>query len=233
MKILSIGNSFSQDAQRYLHAIADANGKELMCVNLYIGGCTLREHYINLHDDEKAYDFELNGVRPHLKVSIKDVVKSNDWDYITLQQASHESFMSERYSPYIEDISKWLKIRQRDSKILIHQTWAYPDNRERVEKMGFKSTEEMFSAVKSTYKKAEKLINPDGVIKSGEAMAKAYRIWPDTLYRDEIHASLGLGRYLLGCVWYKAIFGENPEFHITKFDEPVSKENLQSINDII
>ena len=37
-KILCIGNSFSQDATRYLEAIADG---ELFVRNCYIGGCSL------------------------------------------------------------------------------------------------------------------------------------------------------------------------------------------------
>ncbi|MBQ7726439.1 MAG: DUF4886 domain-containing protein, partial [Clostridia bacterium] len=41
MKVLSIGNSFSQDAQRYLHGIARADHTEMRAVNLYIGGCSL------------------------------------------------------------------------------------------------------------------------------------------------------------------------------------------------
>ena len=41
MQILSIGNNFSQDAQRYLHQIVDADGEALKCVNLMIGGCPL------------------------------------------------------------------------------------------------------------------------------------------------------------------------------------------------
>ncbi len=38
LKILSIGNSFSQDAQRYLYDISKSNGEEIKNVNLYIGG---------------------------------------------------------------------------------------------------------------------------------------------------------------------------------------------------
>ena len=61
MKILSIGNSFSEDAQRYLKLIAGANGRELTCVNLYIGGCSLKRHYINLIDNEKSYHYQFGG----------------------------------------------------------------------------------------------------------------------------------------------------------------------------
>lgn len=38
MKILAIGNSFSEDACRYIHKIAAADGQNIKTVNLYIGG---------------------------------------------------------------------------------------------------------------------------------------------------------------------------------------------------
>ena len=74
MKILSIGNSFSEDAQRYLKLIAGANGRELTCVNLYIGGCSLKRHYINLIDNEKSYHYQFGGENTGLMVSIKEVL---------------------------------------------------------------------------------------------------------------------------------------------------------------
>lgn len=233
MKILSIGNSFSEDAQRYLHAIAEANGKKLTCANLYIGGCSLRQHYINLSDNEKNYIFQFNGENTNIKISIKDAVKSNEWDYITLQQASHESFDINNYTPYLESITKWLRIRCPNTKILLHQTWAYPQDRERLSEVGFKTTEEMFAAVKDAYNKAEKLINADNMIKSGEAMLKAYRLNPDIVYRDAIHASYGFGRYLIGCVWYKALFNEKPKIQISSFDENITDEGLKLIDNIM
>ena len=58
MKILSIGNSFSQDAHRYLHKLAKQEGVDLKTVNLYIGGCSLRTHYLNMLGDYANYIFE-------------------------------------------------------------------------------------------------------------------------------------------------------------------------------
>lgn len=37
MKVLAIGNSFSNDAMRYLHGIAKADGLDMKTVNLFIG----------------------------------------------------------------------------------------------------------------------------------------------------------------------------------------------------
>ncbi len=45
MKVLAIGNSFSQDATRYLRKIAQASGEDMKVVNLYIGGCPLSRHF--------------------------------------------------------------------------------------------------------------------------------------------------------------------------------------------
>ena len=39
MRVLAIGNSFSQDATTYLHQTAAAQGVALDVLNLYIGGC--------------------------------------------------------------------------------------------------------------------------------------------------------------------------------------------------
>ena len=41
IRILAIGNSFSQDAiENYLHQLAEASGKQTIIANMYIGGCT-------------------------------------------------------------------------------------------------------------------------------------------------------------------------------------------------
>lgn len=60
MKILCIGNSFSQDATRYLSRIGKAAGTGIKTVNLYIGGCPLKTHYFNVLEDQPAYAFEFN-----------------------------------------------------------------------------------------------------------------------------------------------------------------------------
>ena len=48
MKVLSVGNSFSVDCQRYVREIAAGNGKEITLGNLYIGGCSLERHCENM-----------------------------------------------------------------------------------------------------------------------------------------------------------------------------------------
>ena len=74
MEILAIGNSFSQDATRYLHRIARAAGVTLNVTNLYIGGCSLERHYRNMLSGERAYKLECNGEQTGFPVSLEEAL---------------------------------------------------------------------------------------------------------------------------------------------------------------
>ena len=224
MNILSIGNSFSQDAQRYLHKIAELNGISLKCVNLYIGGCSLKTHYHNILDDNRAYEFEFNGESTGLHVSVREALESDDWDVVTLQQASHYSFIYDTYTPYIEALAEYVRKYSPKSKIFIHETWAYEDGSERLRIVDQVSAENMYAGIQKAYKKAAQLIGADGIIKSGEAMMKAYRENPDSVHRDSFHASLGFGRCLLAIVWLKTLTGKSNILIPEVLDVPITDE---------
>ena len=99
--ILAIGNSFSEDATRYLHQMAEAAGIETKVVNLYIGGCPLERHWRNIETGEAAYQYQLNGKATERQVSIDEVLKEECWDYVITQQASHDSGWMDTYEPFL------------------------------------------------------------------------------------------------------------------------------------
>lgn len=142
MKILSIGNSFSKDAQRYLHALAKQDGMDMKTVNLFISGCPLRKHYLNMLDDCAHYDFEFNGEATGIKVSIRQALVSDNWDVVTLQQASPISGRWETYSPYLEELAAYVRRYCPHAKIFMHQTWAYEDGSEKLQALSLFATAE-------------------------------------------------------------------------------------------
>ncbi len=237
MKIISIGNSFSQDAQRYLHALAKNDGVYIKCVNLYIGGCSLRTHYLNMLDDNACYDFEFNGEKTGIKVSIAEALASDDWDYITLQQVSSSSMNIETFTPYIEALRDLAKEYCPHAKIIIHETWSYESGSEKIRNCGFEADSEMLSAVKEAYEKAVELISADGIIRCGEALLRARELGIENIHRDSFHASLGIGRYILALTWYKTLTGKDISSNsFSDFDEPVSKKErqiaIQAVNSV-
>ena len=231
MKILSIGNSFSQDAQRYLHRLALKEGVNMKTVNLYIGGCPLRTHYLNILDDKEAYDFQFNGESTGLKVSIRKVLASEDWDYVTLQQASRNSPSFSTYTPYIEEVADYVRMYCPKAKLLIHQTWAYETGSVRLANLErFGTDAEMFAAVEECYDKAAELIEADGIIPAGRAMLTAAQTGIEKIHRDTYHASLGAGRYLLALCLFKYLTGRDiSENAFDDFDVPVTEEERKIV----
>ena len=141
IKILAIGNSFSDDAMvNYMYGILKAFGvNEIILGNMYIGGCTVETHYYNAINDSPNYIYRKNdstsdnpGVFVNTaNMKLSDALKDENWDLITLQQASHDSGMVSTYKldqiNYIFDLA--LKTT-KNYKIQFawHMTWAYHKN---------------------------------------------------------------------------------------------------------
>ena len=230
MKLLSIGNSFSQDAQRYLYQIARADEVTLNAFNLYIGGCPLSHHYRNMLSEERAYILGVNGTSTGFKVSLKEALLNRDWDVVTVQQASRLSPYYKTYQPYLDKLVAYVRECVPKAEIAVHQTWAYEEGSARLmNELGYDSHTEMFKDVESAYSEAAKAIKADLVIPSGEVFQKLLAAGIEKVHRDTYHASLGLGRYALGLLWYAVITG-NPVKNNTfcDFDVEITKEEIET-----
>jgi len=228
MNILSIGNSFSQDAQRYLHQIAKADGVDINTFNLYIGGCSLSSHYRNVLSEARAYTLEVNGVNTGFQVSLKEALLNRDWDIITLQQASTYSTEYSTYEPYLEKLAEYVRFCVPKAKIVIHQTWAYERDSDRLKEVaGYSDFRDMLRDIQDAYQKAAQHINAELIIPLGEVFGAMLENGIEKVHRDTFHASLGLGRYALGLIWYKTLTGHDVlENTFCDFDEEVSVEQI-------
>ena len=88
MKILSIGNSFSQDAQRWLDSISIASENIIETYNLFIGGCSLETHWNCIANNLCDYSKEGNDGKWICNTTLLDALKSDTYDIVTIQQAS-------------------------------------------------------------------------------------------------------------------------------------------------
>lgn len=230
MRVLAIGNSFSQDAHRYLHDIAKADGVSLQTANLYIGGCPLEQHYRNMLSSRKDYELQFDGHMTGFYVSMDDALTSRQWDVITLQQQSSRSCRYETFQPYLQALADHVRHIQPQAKVLLHQTWAYEDGSSMLRNVaGYETAEAMLADITAAYEKAAADIAADGIIPSGALMGKLVRSGMP-VHRDTFHASLGAGRYALGLLWYRLLTGNsvtrNP---FRDFSEPVCDEEIRTI----
>ena len=194
IKILAIGNSFSEDAiEQYLHELADADGIETVIGNLYIPGCSLERHMQCVNDNSPSYRYRKIGVDGVMKETpncdIAKAIADEDWDYVSVQQASH---FSGDYNTY-------------------QQTWAYAQssNHDGFKRYG-NSQKQMYEAIIGATKHVIKDIHPDVIVPSGTAVQNARpSSIGDNMNRDGYHLNYLYGRYTAACTWFQAIFKRN------------------------
>lgn len=231
MRILAIGNSFSQDATRYLYQIARSQGVYFELVNLFIPGCSLERHYRNMLGDKKDYGLEYNGNITGFNVSMEEALLNREWDIITIQQVSHLSFKKETYYPYITELVNYIKACQPKAKLLLQETWAYEDGSDRLTKfVGYETMKAMTEDIKKAYKSVAEAEGFDGIIPSGTLLYMMKEKGIEKVHRDSFHTTLGLGRYALGLLWFRMLTGKSiAENNFRDLDVPATEEEIEIV----
>jgi len=214
MKILAIGNSFSQNATELLQLMSS----DIFVRNLYIGGCNLKTHAGNVAEDKKAYEYQENGTMCMAeKVSIKDALLFEKWDYITVQQSSGDSGILEYYYPYLSDLLAYIR-KFSDAEIVFHQTWAYEKGSSHPQfPLYDRNRTKMYESIlKASNYVAEK--ENIRMIRSGEAVeaARLYAAFDREkggidITADGFHLT-SYGKFLVSGVWLKFFKQETPLF---------------------
>ena len=205
MKVLSIGNSFSEDAQAYLHEAAALSGKNITCFNMMIGGCSLARHYRNMLSGQKAYTLQINGENTGIFINLEDVLQAG-WSAITFQQVSSSSMHYDIYQPYLNELVAYARKMAPKVPIYLHETWAYEQGTARIASFGYEDQGEMYRDVHEAYAQAAKDIGADGIIPSGTAFQYLYQHGAP-IHRDGGHADLGVGRMTLAATWIQRLTG--------------------------
>ncbi|MFN0256215.1 DUF4886 domain-containing protein [Pedobacter ureilyticus] len=217
IKILAIGNSFSEDAiEYYLQGLAKAGGYKVIIGNLYIGGAPLDLHWKNAQNNADAYEYRKTGVDGKKvrssKVSIAKALADENWNYISFQQASPKSGMFDSFKEPLPPLFEYVKGKATNPKVkyIWHQTWAYAQNSTH---NGFanynKDQTRMYEAIANASSKVKTLVPIDIVVPAGTAIQNARTKLGDVLCRDGYHLELNVGRYIASCAWYETIFKQN------------------------
>lgn len=219
LKILTIGNSFSDDSMQWLYEIAMSAGQEdieeVWLGQLYIGGCSIDTHLNNIGFDNPAYEYRTrnsttkNGWNTVKNYRMKDAILSEDWDYISFQQASGFSGKPESY----ENLSALMeRVRELapDASFVWHMTWAYQNNSTHSDFPSYNSDQltmyrAIVNAVKSEIVPKKEFVR---IIPSGTAIQNARTSYKgDNLTRDGYHLTLDLGRYIAGLTFFEKLTG--------------------------
>jgi len=216
MKILFLGNSYSEDTGTYFPQLAKDFSIDLDIEMLVYPGCSIDQHIDFLSNAKPVYIHHTFNKRKNGWEAINeqngiDVIKGQFWDYIIIQQCSAASGMNGTYDKLDDLINLVLSLSiSQSTKFLWNMTWAWP-------------TFNNFAHKKEYYNNSSKFML-DGIIKNVNDYIKTnnhiYKIIPtclgiehakvefaeNLLFRDEVHLSYDLGRYIASLTAFKKIF---------------------------
>ncbi len=186
IKILAIGNSYSNNATFYVSKIAESMGKSVSVTSLYDDGCPIERHVKWYNENAKEYEFNVDGVNisyPY-KNTMKEVFERDDYDYITIQQSSTNAPKFSTYwteeKPYLTQLYEIIKENEPQAEILIHQTWSHNETTatkgNQYTTTVYDSSLKLFELIENAYEQAADKLEIDkesGIIPVGRAIQLA------------------------------------------------------------
>lgn len=234
MKILSIGNSFSVDTMKYIPDIARSLGIcDFKLGNLYIGGCSIRQHYHNAIHDSREYLYYTHtgeGWEKTPGYSICEAVQSEDWDVISIQHGTKDGSRYTEPESYrqLEPLIRCVKEMARSScRIAFNMAWVPEPYCGRAEIASFGDDQLlMYEALaNTTLQWVASLGAVDLVSPAGTAIQNGRACLEKKLTRDDFHLSYGLGRYMAALTFLKALWGVDLS-QVTWAPEDVTREEM-------
>ncbi|WP_206108040.1 DUF4886 domain-containing protein [Paludisphaera soli] len=124
VRLLTVGNSFSQNATRYLADVVRAQGDALVHHSAAIPGGTLEQH-CEKADVHAAKPKDPRGFYLGSRRSLVQELHDEPWDFITVQQASLRSHDVATYRPFAARLVEILRREAPSARVVLHESWAY------------------------------------------------------------------------------------------------------------
>ncbi len=220
LKILAIGNSFTNDTMRFVGKIAESAGYQVTVGVLWKSSVSLASHARYLESDEPVYQYDRFTRESDYERVIQEEVSAStalqdDWDLIFLQQMSHVSGVPSSY--YDEDGVSYLTqmteiIRSQctnpDVSFSWLMGWAYAQDYDNSNFERYDNDQmTMFQAIADTVQNTVWATGEfESVIPVGTAIQNIRSSYiGDHLNRDGRHLTYSMGRYAAGLTVAAAI----------------------------
>lgn len=189
-RLLTVGNSFADDATSFFPQIAKAGGKDVVVYRANLGGHSLEQHasylaaYLKDPADPKGRPYP--ALAGGEKASLPEVLKSKKWDAVTIQQYSLKSPDATTYEPFATELINEIRQDAPQAKIFVHQTWAYREDSPQFQK-GDNTQAKMYENLKAAYetlaqKHGLKIIPVGTAFQNARATAEWKFTFPDPAF---------------------------------------------------
>ena len=223
LNIVYVGNSFSQNATRYIYNVLTNLGYSDFTVGIaYLGGCSLATHLSNLKANKVSYDYEIcnnsnAGYRSEGKKSLYEILTVKNWDFVILQQNSSNTDDASTYEDVYE-VLNYCKKYCPNASYGWHMTW---------ENKGANYAD-IVSAVKATILKNAFF---DFIIPNGTVIQNASTSYVDNSYiweTDDLHLATAhpFGKFVATLGTVKGILREKVNIDDVTFKSTLTDDEF-------
>ncbi|MDR2473544.1 MAG: DUF4886 domain-containing protein [Tannerella sp.] len=227
LKVLGIGNSFTDDGMEYLPDMLNAAGiKNVTLGKISLGGCSLERHDTlfvtgdTLYKYNKSYSGKNRWETERQHCALSYAIADEAWDIIVIQQASPFSGLYETYQPYLKRLITSILTTCPNAGVTLawQMTWAYGSASTHTGFANYnKDQNTMYQAIIQAVKTMISETGIDLIIPSATTIqnlrASEINNPPADLTRDGYHIDFGAGRYALACTWFQSVIA--PSLGIT------------------
>ncbi len=216
LRILGIGNSFTDDGMTYLPELLEAAGiRNVVLGRLYIGGCSLERHCKEYAENNPAYIY-YKSVKNHWETVSREAtlvmgIADERWDIVVLQQVSGLSGLYSTYQPWLNRLVEIVREHASNAGACIawQQTWAYARNSPHEDFVRYgKNQQQMYEQIVTAVEQLTRESSIEVLIPTGTAIQNLRNTeLCDSLdfTRDGHHLDFGKGRYTAACTWFQAL----------------------------
>lgn len=211
LKILAIGNSFTNNATYFMPWFVNQLNEDSVCVaKLTRTGCTLSMHWGYHLENKPEYEFYYSDEGDWKLTAINTIdmaLTVFDWDIIIIQQASGMAGDYSTFQPALEYLVGHFRATNPNVKVAWHYTWPYKEGTVHADFYRYDNDpQKMYDAILKTGDLASQGLE----IKLPSAtliweMRRQYPEVTDQFSTDGFHISSGLGSFALSTLWYELL----------------------------
>lgn len=217
LRILGVGNSFTDDGMMYLPDLLEAAGiHNVVLGRLYYPGCSLRQHCE--FDDAAAPKYiyykstENRWVTMSESATLREGVGDERWDILVLQQSSPYSGVYFSYEPWLDRLIERVRYYCPNAGACVawQMTWSYGSGSDHGAFPRYdRNSKVMYDAIVDAVRRMMEQTGIEVVIPTGTAIEnlrmEPFNNSPLDFTRDGYHLDLGCGRYTAACTWFQAL----------------------------
>ncbi len=218
LKILSIGNSYSNDTFWMLKDIAQSAGKNLTVGVAHLSGGSLSQMWdaINNNNTITAYNKWTpdGGHTSTSNANPREIIVDEPWDIITFQQASTTAMTYSTYQPHLNNIVNYVKNNATNPSVRygVNMPWVRPISNSGI---GDKATQLQVNnqivdaCQQALFDEGLEIFIPTGMaIMNGRSNSYLADI-SNELTRDNSHLDEGIGRFLAAMTAFITLYGDH------------------------